>query len=193
MALKRKTAPAPVIDLAEAKAWLRVTSSDQDAVIQRIINSVTEWLDGPEGVLGACILSQTWEYFPDAFPVGDLEIPTSLGKVISVDSIEYKDPSTGNYAVWSNTNYTVDTVSRLVRASISWPTPKSDVLAPIRITVIAGLATAADAIPAPIIEAMLMMIVDRFDNRAAVNADKLPVVVPMGVESRIAPFRRIQF
>lgn len=193
MSLKRKIAPAPVIELPEAKAWLRQTSSDQDAVIQRIINSITEWLDGPEGVLGACILSQAWEYFPDTFPAGDLEIPTSLGKVISVDSIEYKDPSTGNYAVWSNSNYTVDTVSRLVRANISWPTPKSDVLAPIRITVTAGLAAAPEAVPSPIIEAILMMVVDRFDNRAAVNADKMPVVVPMGVESRIAPFRRIHF
>lgn len=57
----RVTAPTvPVIDLGEAKAHLRVLHDDDDALIQGLIDAAVSWMDGWDGVLGRCIMPQTW-------------------------------------------------------------------------------------------------------------------------------------
>ena len=55
------TAPATdAITLADMKAHLRVTGSAEDALISLLVSAATAYLDGWKGVLGRCILSQTW-------------------------------------------------------------------------------------------------------------------------------------
>lgn len=57
----RVTAPTvPVIDLDEAKAHLRVLHDDDDLLIQGLIDAAVSWMDGWDGVLGRCIMPQTW-------------------------------------------------------------------------------------------------------------------------------------
>ena len=57
----RVIAPAePVVALADVKADLRVDHSDPDSVIQAQIDPATSQLDGYSGVLGRCLVSQTW-------------------------------------------------------------------------------------------------------------------------------------
>jgi uncharacterized phiE125 gp8 family phage protein len=190
--LKLKTAPAKLpISVQEAKAFLNEDSPDFDLVIELILRSTVSQLDGHRGLLGRCMIRQTWEYYPAAFPAGLLKIP--LGDLLSVATIEYKDPTTGNFTTWSSSNYSVDTQAGVVKANSSWPTPKTDVLQPIRVTFDAGFGDNPADVPAAIREAMLMLLVDRFENRGAVSHETIPTSVPFGVDFKLAPFRRIHF
>lgn len=55
------TPPAvALVSLAEAKAHLRVTSADEDTLITGLIGAAMQYLDGWGGVLGRCIMAQTW-------------------------------------------------------------------------------------------------------------------------------------
>jgi uncharacterized phiE125 gp8 family phage protein len=188
--LKLKTPPAKLpISVAEAKAFLELDAADKDVVVDLIIRSTVSALDGHKGLLGRCMIQQTWEYYPDSFAADPFKIP--LGDLISVGSIEYKDPTTGNYVAWSSSNYTVDTLARVIKPNTSWPTPKANVLQPIRITFDAGYGPNPADVPAALREAMMMLVVHSFDNRSAVSHETVPTKVPLGFEFRFENFRRI--
>ena len=86
MALKLITAPTTYpVDLASAKAHLRVDSSAEDTLIQAMIASATELA---EQIMGRSIMPQTWELtldeFPEAFEI--TRVPAA-----SITSLKYYD------------------------------------------------------------------------------------------------------
>lgn len=57
----RVTPPATaIVSLPEVKAHLRVDHAHEDALIQAYLDAATSWIDGFDGVLGRCVLEQTW-------------------------------------------------------------------------------------------------------------------------------------
>lgn len=63
----RTAAPAdPVVSLQDLKAHLRVDSDDDDMLITAYQAAAVGWLDGYRGVLGRCIMPQTWAVTYDA-------------------------------------------------------------------------------------------------------------------------------
>lgn len=61
---------ALVITLAEAREHLRVSHDDEDLLIQSLIDAAVSWLDGWDGVLGRCIMPQTWRISPADLTAG---------------------------------------------------------------------------------------------------------------------------
>ena len=61
------TAPDPIIDLDLAKQHLKVTSDDDDMLIELYIDAAQSAIDGPRGWLGRCIGAQTLEFRLDGF------------------------------------------------------------------------------------------------------------------------------
>lgn len=61
----RVTAPtAQVVTLHDMKDHLRVAHDDEDLLIQSLTDAAVSWLDGWDGVLGRCIMPQTWRISP---------------------------------------------------------------------------------------------------------------------------------
>lgn len=60
------------VTLAEAKAHCRVDVSDDDAVLPALIAGAVGHLDGWSGVLGRCIMPQTWRVAASA---GEVVLP----------------------------------------------------------------------------------------------------------------------
>lgn len=57
----RVTPPsAPVVTLTDMKEHLRVLHDDEDLMIQSLTDAAVSWLDGWDGVLGRCVMPQTW-------------------------------------------------------------------------------------------------------------------------------------
>jgi uncharacterized phiE125 gp8 family phage protein len=191
MTLKLKTAPSTTpITLAEAKAHLRVDHTDEDTLIQTLLDAAVSHFDGYTGILGRCMISQVWELYYDAFPSGDMQVP--LGNIISIDTVEYVDPTTEIYTTWADTNYEVDeeSVEGWIVPIDTWPTAMETTNA-VRVTFTAGFGASAASVPAAIRAALLLMIGHLYKNREAV-ADAAMAELPMGVRALVDPFRRVQ-
>lgn len=189
MALVLVTPPASApISLVEAKSHLRVDHSDEDTHIQLLIDAATSYLDGYTGILGRCIVQQTWDLYLDEFPTSESSIQIPLGPLISVSSVTYTDTN-GDPATVDSDNYTVDTVTPpgwvVPDSSFSWPSTL-DAINAVKVRFIAGYSTVPPAIKA----AMLLMVADLYENREPVVIGQT-VNETRAVQSLLAPFRRV--
>ena len=161
MSLKLITAPASSpVDLTTAKAHLRVIHSAEDTLIQHMIDTAAAALDGPTGLLGRCVVSQTWEYMLDSFPSEWIEIP--LPPLQSVTSIKYLD-SDGVEQTLSSARYRVDTATEpggVIVDEDGWP-DTFDTANAVTIRFVAGYST----VPAPLKQAVLLNVGDMYENR----------------------------
>ncbi len=189
MWLNRTSAPAETpVTLAEAKAHLRVTHTDEDTLITALVAAVTEHLDGRRGYLGRCLVTQSWEYRIAAFPdCGVIEIP--LPPLVSVESVKYIDDA-GAEQTLATDQYVVDTathIGQIRRAyDVDWPVTRDEDNA-VRIAFTAGFG-AASAVPQPIKSAMLMLIAHLYENRAAVQEEAL-AEMPLGARYLLGSYR----
>jgi uncharacterized phiE125 gp8 family phage protein len=79
-ALKRIVDPAVLpISLDQAKAQLRVTTSDQDDKITGYIQAATDYIEGEWGFLGRALVTQTWRLTLDSFPSTGTTYLTYMG------------------------------------------------------------------------------------------------------------------
>ena len=190
---RRTSAPAATpVSLAEAKAHLRVEHSEDDTLITAMITAATERLDGWSGILGRCLVMQTWVCEFDGFPCSDrLRLPLApLGNITSVtfrdsDNVERTLSADTYYPVSDNLGPAVNLVSAL-----SWPSTYDRADA---VTVTASFGYgAASAVPAPIKAAILLMVGDLYRNRESGVVGPVAVEVKMSatVDALLAPYRR---
>jgi uncharacterized phiE125 gp8 family phage protein len=162
--LKLKTAPAAMpVTLDEVKANSRIDHNNENTLIETMIAAATAHLDGYEGALGRCLITQTWEMFLDAFDDETITIP--LGPIGAVTKIEYL--SNGAYTEWvSSGNWTASVAAFLATITPvgSWPTP-DDTANAVRITFTAGYGATSASVPAPIKYSIMMMVADMYENR----------------------------
>jgi uncharacterized phiE125 gp8 family phage protein len=164
MSLKLITAPSTnPVDSATVKAHLRVIGSSEDSLIDLYTGAATSALDGPNGLLGRALVTQTWEYSLDSFPSEAIQIP--LPPLQSVTSIKYIDTA-GAEQTLLNTRYTVDTSGDpgwVIVDADGWP-DTFDTANAVVIRFVCGYGVAT-AVPAPIRAAILLHAGDLFENR----------------------------
>jgi uncharacterized phiE125 gp8 family phage protein len=161
------TAPAlEPVSLQEAKDHLRFRSTDKDALIEALITSVRQHLDGPNGVLGRCLITQTLRLTLDAWPC---EIILPCPPLISVTSIEYQDGGSPTYTALTSFQVTSISEPGKIKPAYGeyWPAIQCGHYDAIRVTYTAGYGAHPGAIPFPIKQAMLLLIGDLFENTEA--------------------------
>jgi len=152
MTLTRIAAPeADPVSLAEVREQVRINSVDEDAVIARMIAAAVGRCDGPDGMIGRALITQTWRLTLDAFPA-EIEIP--LPPLQSVSSIIYLDGG-GAEQTLSASVYQVIGVGGRDPARIhpaygeSWPATRAQPEA-VAVTFVAGYGAGAADVPAAI-------------------------------------------
>lgn len=188
MNLTLDTAPTtePLV-LADVKAHLRVDSTADDTYITSLIAVARQYLDGYSGVLGRCLITQTWDLVLKGFPSsGLIDIP--LPPLASVTSISYID-SDGASQTLAATEYDVDVGGGAVRLAYnkSWPATRS-VFNAVTVKFVAGYGVAS-AVPEPLKQAMLLIIGHLYENRETVSTGKALSVLPFSVNTLIAPYK----
>lgn len=183
--------PAPVVSLDEAKSFLRVEHNDDDTVISALIAAAQGTIDGPFGWLGRSIGEQTIEFRAHCFDdegLGGLRLRCPpIINVLSVATIGHDNAS----QVLDPAAYYVDECDYLRPAEgCSWPYLRRRHDA-VRVRYRAGYEAAeaegstVSTVPAPIRQAILMMVSLMFDNRDhAVDLQAHPTVA-----SLLAPYR----
>lgn len=164
MALKLITAPAvEPVTLDEAKLVLRVTHSQDDARIERLIRAARGRC---ELLTGRKLIYQTWEQVLDAFPGSAIDLETP--PVSSITSVTYTDTS-GADVVLDSGDYTLDTVTDQGRGWLlpsatlgSWPST-CNAANVVRVRFVSGYGPTAASVPDEAIEFILCTVATAYE------------------------------
>jgi len=178
------------LSLLEAKAHLKVETIIDDDLITRLIitarQQVESWID-------KVLISQSWKIYLDNWPA-DGEIRLPVCPIMQVDDLRtYSDEDIA--AVVDPSHYYVDlaaTPQRLIlRGSRTWLKPGRPVNG-IEIEVTAGYGLDGDSVPAPLREAMLLLIAQWYENRQLECANASSSPVPTTLQALFAPYKRVR-
>lgn len=173
-----------MVDLALAKAHLRAEGTAEDDLIQSYLDAAAAHVEGATGkLLSRQEVVQDFDGFPSgarAFlplwwgPDPDLETLT----------IDYLDTAGAEATV---------ALPRVVRDRVyapltGWPAALD--LSPVALTYTAGYA--ADAVPADLVQAQLMLVAHWWSNREAVNVGNIVSEMPLAVEAILQRHRTIR-
>lgn len=185
-----------VVTLEEAKLQCRVESEDheEDGFIQSLIDAATQALDGAEGWLGRCLVSQTWELRLDAFCEDKIRVP--LPPLIAVDHVKYYDTANALQTL-STANYTVGGVGAKqagfveLNYSYTWPDTYQRSEA-VRIQFTAGYTDTGSSpsaeIPSSIKQAILLMVAELYAQREISIIGTIIEQIPT-IEHLLSPYR----
>ena len=187
MALVLNTGPAiEPVSLADAKAHLRVDTDTEDVLIAGLVAAARIHV---ELATGRLLITQGWSVFPDAWPK-DRAVTLPLAPLQSIDAVRLHGD--GDEPVEADLGaFVADTVShpaRLVRRTAApWPVPGRPALG-IEIALTAGYGDAAADVPAPLVQAILLLAAHWFENREPVVFGE-PATVPLAVAALLEPYR----
>jgi uncharacterized phiE125 gp8 family phage protein len=176
------------ITLAEARDHLRLVASGSpathpdDDIIEAFITAARQHIDGKDGWLGRCLITQTWELVLDTFPDGEIRLPLSpVQEVVAI----YYDDENGVEQTVAPGDYMVDTASEpgwvVPVSGVSWPTTL-DGINTVRVQFKAGYGDAADDVPGPIKSAIKLILAHLYSNREPM------AIEGTAVETLLTPF-----
>lgn len=175
------------VTLAETRAYLRLDGTQEDALVTALTAAARTML---EAETRRAFVTQSWRLLLDAWPAGGVEIP--LAPVRAVTAIALVNGEGAQVPV-DPALYEADIHAeppRIVPGCASiWPPPLRRV-AGIAIEFEAGYG-AAQAVPAPLKQALLMLVAHWFENRAPVAFGGGVSELPMAAAALIAPYRRL--
>lgn len=190
--LEVSSAPAAEpLSTSEAKAWMRVDLSNDDAIIDRNVKAARVRVEDETGL---SLITQTRKLHLDRFPYSDDQvILIPRGPVQSITSITYYDED-GTQQTWSSSEYSIDKTSIPARLSLaygySWPTTR-DIRKAVTITYVAGYGASGSSVPADILDAILLLASHWYEHRETDVVGATVTSVPRTWDYIINPWRRI--
>ena len=174
------------LTLAEAKAHLRVTASNDEALITSLIIVARQYV---EAILWRKLVTQTLTLERDRLPTGADVLLLPGGDVASITSIGYTDTNGDAQTITTQQENLTAVPAELSPAfAESWPTTRRQQAA-VSIVYVAGYGSASD-VPEPIRHAMRLLIGDYYENRT--NQPVVPigsVALRTAVDNLLSPYR----
>lgn len=190
MALVMRTGPAAEpLSVEEAKAHLRIDGTAEDALIASLILTSRLHI---EAALGLALIAQGWTLVLDQWPKdGTVKIP--IRPVLGVGEVRVIDRD-GNAAVVAAPDYQADvanTPARVVSNGAGWPAPGQKING-IEIDFDAGYGAAAGDVPAPIKQALLMLVAHWYEHRDPLEIGSPSVAIPVAISNLLKPYRLVR-
>ena len=190
MALVLTAAPAAEpVSLAEAKAHLRIDANDEDALIGSLIAAARMFI---ERTLGLALITQTWSYFLDFWPRSSC-VTLPLSPVQAVGAVTLHRGAGGSTAFDAG-DYAVDVLSQQARLVSKGAAPPvvTHALNAFEIAFTAGYGNEASDVPAPIRQALLLLVAHWFERREPVVLGVGASEVPTTIAGLLLPYRRVR-
>ncbi len=170
------------VSTAECKVHAVVDYDDDDALIGGLIDAAVAKLDGHRGILGRCIVNQTWR---QDLPRFQREILLPVPDISAV-AIKYSDSEGAEQAVpEANVRFYPAPLGTLVTVSAAFASPalESGNRAPVSVEYTAGFGDAA-AVPGALKVAIHQLVARLYEDRAGEKEDLSPSILGL-----IGPYR----
>lgn len=181
---------AEPVTLAEAKAFLRVDGTDEDAFITTLITAARLHV---EGTTGRALIAQSWRVVLSDWPE-DRAVKLPVGPVISLSAItvfdEQGDPT--ELALAQFQPETDVAPARIFLPSTIEGQPVIRERAGIEIDYTAGYGTDGSEVPEDLRQAVLSLIGYWFEHRDAVVIAGSGAVVPAGFDRLVNHYRSVR-
>ncbi len=182
MALSLLSPPAvQAVDLALVKAHLRVDGTGEDDLIKSYVDAATAYLEGPFGLTGRALVTQTWRLEVDEWPRGGV-LRSPFAPIQSV-AVSYLDGA-GAYVPLDGALY------RLFADRVSVESAPAS--AGVRFDLTVGYGDRPEDVPAQIRQAILIMVGDMYRLTESVAGGAMQAApVAASVDNLVRPFRRV--
>ncbi|MGI8525863.1 MAG: head-tail connector protein [Pseudolabrys sp.] len=174
------------LSLAEAKAWLRVEHDDDDGVIAALIAGARLHV---EAQTRRALITQSWRLVLDGWPQrGRIEVrPAPLRTLIAARVF---DPDGMAHDV--DTQAFVPDLANAALVFALWALPlPGRIAAGVELDVTVGYGDAAADVPAPLRQAIRVLIAHWYENRALVTTGPNFSALPASVSALLAPYRMV--
>lgn len=192
MILRLATAPTKEpLTGDQAKEHLRLESTADDVYVNALIVAARQYI---EKILWRGLVEQTWELVQEQFPCDDF-ITLPKGNLLSLVSAQYLDVD-GNLQTLSSSVYELDTKSvpgkMRLKYQQAWPLIRERWNA-VQLQYKVGFGTDGDAVPAPVKQAMLLLISQMYEHRTPEIMGTIIAKVGFAVDALVAPYRLRRF
>jgi uncharacterized phiE125 gp8 family phage protein len=185
MALLRTVAPSvePVTAL-EAKSFLRLAGSTEDALLEGLIRAAREDV---ERATGLALIDQTWRLAIDRIPPGDvvLLMRHPVRQIIAVTTYG----SEGEASLVNANDYQADLASRPARLLFRKRPQAARAMNGIEIDFRAGFGPVAADVPELLRRAILVLVAHWYEFRASYGPSEQPVSYPPQYRRMISGYR----
>lgn len=170
---------APVLEpvsVAEAKAYLRVTSADEDALVGALVAAARHQV---EEVTGYALAEQTRRLVVGCFPRGG-GLPLPRPPLLAVSAVEYVDPA-GDVQTMAPADYVAADggTPGMVIPRTCWPATASGRPDAVRVTYTCGYgADGGEPLPEQLALAVKELVSHWFDNRTPVEVGTIASDAP---------------
>jgi uncharacterized phiE125 gp8 family phage protein len=174
------------VSLAEVKTHLRITHTDDDSYLARLITAARRQI---ENQCGCALLTQSWSLYLDRWP-DDACVRVPIYPVASItDIIIYGESDTP--ATLDPAHYYLDSKSRPARVTLRngrpFPQPGRS-LNGIEIRLQMGYGASASSVPDDIRQAILLAVANWFANRG----EGATIALPPMTRELLAPYRAVR-
>ncbi|MFI0846913.1 head-tail connector protein [Mesorhizobium sp. IMUNJ 23232] len=175
---------AEPVTVSEAKSFLRLAGSSEDALIEGLIRAAREDL---ERTTGLALIDQSWRLVLDAVPRGDMVVLMRhpAKEVIAVTAYGTEDEA----SLVSPDDYQADLVSRPARLSFRKRPEPMRAMNGLEIDFRAGFGEAGTDVPDLLRRAILVLVAHWYEFRASYGPDEQPVSYPPNYERMISGYR----
>lgn len=200
MNLKIMEAPtAEPVTLTEAKEHLRITHSNEDSFITKLVKVARQ---RSETLTKLALASATFKYTIDKFPADEV-ITLPMPPLEEVSSVKYLDTDGVEYTLDSGDYIVYDDVPAKIIPAYNQNFPDIELypIGAVRITYKAGYREFEEEdeiqsliIPEEIKQAMLLIIADYYEHREDLLASgHIPKVIPFGAEALLTSYKNWSF
>ena len=173
------------VTLAEAKAHLRLTGTEDDDYVAAMITAARLQV---ESATRRVLIDQTWRIFRDDWPPGGI-VDLAVAPITSVAAVTVFDAN-GDPTELPPTAWRLDAASSPARLALVGATAApSQPLNGIEIDVVAGYGASGLAVPQPLRLAIMTLVARWYEDREGLAYGIVPSRVAVAFEALVAPYR----